>query len=406
MRLNEKAMQQYSIQRQYRTEKCYNRNTMFRRKRRVLATAVLLSALLLSCVGCSATFLDQPAAEATSPPLLTPPADDLIPPPPEDSPPVEIQLVEPLTKVEKSDELIEKRFSWHYQDTEWTWHTHIPQSLYDYYQGLPRPATEDYSIYVTHPLDDDYLDRVTSELERVSQEAGFSYLEEVELTAACVQSLPYTTDSVTTPYDEYPRYPIETLVDEGGDCEDTSILLASLLQGMGHHVIIIVFPPQAGAEGGHCGVGISGGGGVTGSYIEYHGERYFYLESTNVGWTVGEMPEEYQAARAQILELKPTAIMTHQWNGQYDNAVLELEVTIENLGTADANDAYVLAGFEADGNKLWNTQESDDFDLSVGEKAVVNLTLSIPRDEHTRLVVQIVLDGYAVDESFSEWIDT
>jgi hypothetical protein len=379
---------------------------MFHRKVATLVTAALLSALLLSGAGCSATPSDQPATEVTSPPLLTPPADGATLPPPDDSPPPEIQLSEPLTKVRQSDALIEKSFSWHYQDTEWTWHTYIPQALYDYYQELPRPATEDYSIYVTHPLDDNYLNRVILEIERVSQEAGFSYLQEVELTAACVQSLPYTTDSVTTPYDEYPRYPIETLVDEGGDCEDTTILLASLLQGMGHHVIIIVFPPQAGAEGGHCGVGISGGGGVTGSYIEYNGERYFYLESTNIGWTVGEMPEEYQETRAQILELEPTAILTHEWYGEYDDAVLELEVTIENLGTAKAYDAYVLAGFDAGGNKLWNTQESNDFDLSVGAKTVVNLTLSLPPDQHTRLVVQIVLDDYAVDESFSEWIDT
>ena len=118
------------------------------------------------------------------------------------------------------------------------------------------------------------------------------------------------------------------------------------------------------------------------------------------------MPEEYQETRAQILELEPTAILTHEWNGEYDNTVLELEVTIENLGTAKAYDAYVLAGFDAGGGKLWNTQESDEFDLSMGAKTVVNLTLSLPRDEHTRLMVQIVLDDYAVDESFSEWIDT
>ena len=65
-----------------------------------------------------------------------------------------------------------------------------------------------------------------------------------------------------------------------------------------------------------------------------------------------------------------------------------------------------MPGFDAGGNKLWSTQESDEFDLSMGAKTVVNLTLSLPRDEHTRLMVQIVLDDYAVDESFSEWIDT
>lgn len=45
-----------------------------------------------------------------------------------------------------------------------------------------------------------------------------------------VAEIVYNEDAFTG-YDEYPKYPIETLVDGSGDCEDTSILLASLLRG-------------------------------------------------------------------------------------------------------------------------------------------------------------------------------
>ncbi len=45
-----------------------------------------------------------------------------------------------------------------------------------------------------------------------------------------VAQIVYNSDKFTG-YDEYPKYPIETIVDGSGDCEDTSILLATLLRG-------------------------------------------------------------------------------------------------------------------------------------------------------------------------------
>ena len=42
-------------------------------------------------------------------------------------------------------------------------------------------------------------------------------MEKVNLVITFVQSLPYTSDSVTTAFDEYPQYPMETLVEYGGN---------------------------------------------------------------------------------------------------------------------------------------------------------------------------------------------
>jgi hypothetical protein len=75
--------------------------------------------------------------------------------------------------------------------------------------------------------------------------------------------LEYTSDLVTEGYDEYPRYPIETLVDKGGDCEDTAILAASIIRGMGYGVVLLVFPKTADSPG-HCAVGVAGEAGMPG----------------------------------------------------------------------------------------------------------------------------------------------
>ena len=81
-------------------------------------------------------------------------------------------------------------------------------------------------------------------------------------------------------------------------------------------------------------------------------------------------------------------------------------MTVENQGTALADAVYVHAGFDAGDGMLWNSQKSDLFDLKPNYKADITMNLRAPSGKHTRLVVQIVDDGYAVDESRSEWFDT
>ena len=56
------------------------------------------------------------------------------------------------------------------------------------------------------------------------------------------QNLPYTADDVTTGFDEYPRFPYETLYDNGGDCEDTSILVSAMLRELRYGVALLHFP--------------------------------------------------------------------------------------------------------------------------------------------------------------------
>ncbi len=67
---------------------------------------------------------------------------------------------------------------------------------------------------------------------------------------------------------------------------------------------------------------------------------------------------------------------------------------------------YIFAGFDAGNSQVWNKQQSSYFDVKTGSRMIVNLSMTVPRDKHTRLVVQIVDDGYAVDQSYSKWIDT
>jgi hypothetical protein len=290
-------------------------------------------------------------------------------------------------------------FTWEYAGREWNWGINVSKVLYDYYKDKPRVPTEDYSLYVTDPYDDDFISSLVESLGERAQQQGWNEWETINFAVSFVQSLPYTSDLITTPYDEYPRYPVETLVDDGGDCEDTSILMAAILDSMGYGVVLIS-PPE------HMAVGVLGGEGIYGSYYEHNGQKYFYLETTGEGWKIGEIPDEYKGETAHIYDIVPTPILTHNWTTTASGWHVTLEVTVNNRGTAVANDAYILAGFDAGNGMLWNIEKSSLFDLDPGYSKTITLTLDEPRGKHTRLVVQIVDDGYAVDESHSEWFDT
>jgi hypothetical protein len=219
---------------------------------------------------------------------------------------------------------------------------------------------------------------------------------------ARVQSLPYTSDDVTTGFDEYPRFPLETLVDDGGDCEDSAILTAALIDALNYPVVLLGLP-------GHMAVGIAIP--TTGIYYELDGEEYFYLETTGEGWELGELPDDYLDEPAYLYEMKNTAVITHDWSAEWVSTSgeysLEVVMTIQNVGTLAAYGLQAYVAYDAGDDYVWYPIESDPFDLNFGRETTITLILSPLDDEYTRLVVGVLdAEGYLIDVSYSEWFDT
>lgn len=355
---------------------------------------------------------DESTDNGTSETSSTPPTEttptEIVEPPPEQTgetglPTTEeaaTELPEDIQKTPSSEELIIREYSWVYGGKEWTWELGVYQSMYDYFKEMPRPPTIDYSVYVTNPLDDPYIDRLVEDINKAAAKENYSEYQTVEFATAFVQNLPYTVDSATSPFDEYPRYPIETLVDNGGDCEDTSILLASILNSMGYEVILIGFPE-------HCAVGVKGRDNIYGTCWEYEAEKYFYIETTGSGWAIGELPDEYAEASAKLYPIVPVPIIDHDWHLESKMLWAELTVEVTNLGTATASDIYVLAGYDSGDGRILNPTQSKIFDLAAGYQVDIALNLRFPPpDIHTRVLVRVVMDGYRVSSSHSEWFDT
>lgn len=302
-------------------------------------------------------------------------------------------------EVSESSRLITRHFTWSYADYQWTWEIQIPQALYDYYRAKPRPPTKNYSVYVTDHRDNAYIGNLAKRLKEEAQRKGFDEYETVNFVVSFIQNLAYTCDLTSTGYEEYPRYPIETLVDEGGDCEDTSILMAEILHSMGYDVVL-VGPP------GHIAIGVSGSQAFCGTYYEHNGKRYFYLGTTEEAARIGFIPQEYASEPAYIYEIVPVPVIAHSWKATAQGRHYKLTTVVENPGTAAVHDSYILAGFDVGQGHIWNPTKSEFFDLKEGQSTIVTMYLKVPIGKHTRLMVYIVNDGYSVDKSNSDWFNT
>jgi transglutaminase-like putative cysteine protease len=167
---------------------------------------------------------------------------------------ISVPMVLPRQAAAQTDGYYHKSFAWDYNGKHWTWNLTIPQSLYDAYREVPvstrtRDGPAGYGFLTT--TQDYYVKTLAQKLNETATQQGYNSYDQVSFVLAFVQSLPYTSDNVTEGYNEYPRFPIETLVDDGGDCEDTSILFASLTLEMGYGTVYIN-PPD------HYAVGILG----------------------------------------------------------------------------------------------------------------------------------------------------
>ena len=88
-----------------------------------------------------------------------------------------------------------------------------------------------------------------------------------------VESMLYQYDIEYTTQPDYPKYPIETIRDGRGDCEDTSFLMSSILEALGVDTILLLYSD-------HMAVGFASSTCPGDSYV-YKEERYCFLETTS-----------------------------------------------------------------------------------------------------------------------------
>ena len=197
-----------------------------------------------------------------------------------------------------------KTYSWKFNTMDFQLSHTFDPSRYAFYSNQPHTVKEyrDYINFVTK--DEEEIGVIGLKLRAAAKEKGFDNLTELNFIMSFVQSLKYTEDNLTAGYGEYPKYPIETLIDQSGDCEDSSVLLISLVESLGYETALILIP-DAWEGYGHAAVGINLTGASGLYYILNEGGEdeigYYYAETTAPGWKLGEMPD-LESNKAYVYE--------------------------------------------------------------------------------------------------------
>ncbi|MGD9099163.1 MAG: hypothetical protein PVF45_01700 [Anaerolineae bacterium] len=197
-----------------------------------------------------------------------------------------------------------KTFAWRYAPTgeaqEQRLTLTLSRSRYQALRSQPRPPRGQWGRLVAAPAPE--LDTLAEDLSALHHQQGWSALERAaDVLAFTQQCITYDSDQRSALSSEWPRYPLETLVEGVGDCEDAVILAASLLKRLGYDVALLYYP-------GHCALGVAGAEDLPGDYVEdaQTGVRYFFGETTSEGWSLGQVPEKYREMATEEIEVVRT----------------------------------------------------------------------------------------------------
>lgn len=181
-----------------------------------------------------------------------------------------------------------KEFKWKHKEQPYTLKLVIRHSVYEEFKSKERLLRhgEWAREYVAGGICGEIRD-LSHRLLRIGKPYG-TY-EEVEFVLSFVQQIiTYEKEK-----DEYPKYPVETLADEAGDCEDFSIFGAAILKVIGYDVSLLSLP-------GHAALGVAGASGIPGEFVEHDSKKYYYCEMTAEGWKIGEIPDKYKDVKIGV----------------------------------------------------------------------------------------------------------
>lgn len=173
----------------------------------------------------------------------------------------------------------------------------IKKSDYEKYSKQKRLyLPSQYINYINEPYNRATCKNIADAILKAAESQGYTKSQTVHEAIRFVQSIPYKTDIDSRGQREYPKYPVETIYEDNGDCEDLSMLLLSIIREMGFQTCFIEFSD-------HIGVGILGADGLEGAYYEVNGRKYYYVETTDFGWKFGQIPERRRTEKAVIHEI-------------------------------------------------------------------------------------------------------
>lgn len=172
--------------------------------------------------------------------------------------------------------------------------------------------------------------------------------EYLECLAVYVQSLTYDA----RPENRAPKFPVETVIDTAGDCDDKSILLAGLLAREGYNVSLFYFPGDL-----HMAVGVAA------DEPGYRDSGYLFIETTNLS-LVGIPTENFEngATLAADLFVIPVGNGTKEYGSADETRRIDQAAAAARVRAEEEEADLVL--MEADLDVMKNALDEENAALS------------------------------------------
>lgn len=285
----------------------------------------------------------------------------------------------------------------------------INKELYEYYQ-----KDREHLIYKfqfgENELPPTYFSFMFSEYDRpvVGEiasrlgEKASSKLEQIKLAVSFVQSIPYAYDSISMGVEEYVRYPVETLVGGCGDCEDKVMLLSAILFEMNADFVLLMLPD-------HMALGLHCDDMEADRYLLLQDKKYYYIETTHLGWQLGQIPKEYYSVEIEAVPINTTPslrIKGVSFESQpafvLEKASCEFKIDLHNLGPGKVTNlqVYVRLIEQKKKGKILSEEYFALDDLSEGEFRTETLSFKSLIRENS--VLQVEISGAEVSPQFYE----
>ena len=199
------------------------------------------------------------------------------------------------------------------------------QSLYEYYAGKSHKlnSNNDFAKFVTPHA-----------LKPVADSLWEIYADDEDFANAVLMIVHQISYVETLPA----KYPVETIIENEGDCDLFSFIAASIMKAGGLDVVLLYYEHEA-----HMNIGVSlshvpSDARMQTYYFTHNDVKYYVAECTGEnwqgGWRVGECPDSLKVEGAQIVTLESC----EQWApGQVSASYKTLESSTISLSVSSTS---------------------------------------------------------------------
>jgi hypothetical protein len=222
--------------------------------------------------------------------------------------------------------------------------------------------SQSYRAMVQDPAQDSLYSAILADADTIRLQQKLSDDEYLEFIVVYIQSLKYETREQNPA-----KFPVETVVDRAGDCDDKSLLLAGLLSREGYPVALFLFGPES-----HMAVGVG-----SDDYL-YKNTGYTFVETTNysfVGVPTDKLGGNLTLYSDPVIipisngtKFYGSGSETRYIHDMYvlsDLKVKELEPQVKNMESDLISQQEKIAQLESQIQKIRNTGNSGSYNAQV-----------------------------------------